>query len=514
MIKRIITILFFIPFLGWSQRTLFTAKEDEFVGGVLETIINNTSLSTNEIYSELDLALQKVPYHPGLVQYLLRDKLFFTFRDYEFGYEYCKKLDDYYLSTFQPLLIDPCAYVYYVKEDLEGLYNRVIPLIKDESIKGLYLAAYYYEKNNEDDFIKHAKYSLNKSYKYESLNFLRDVHLFNLHTIVIDQRNANSIKSYLKDYEKSFFISNLPTSFYLSIIEDATYTLNFDLAERLINYVKELDTEKYKYLYPIIAYYHSYKGEESLAAEALEKAFEMDQSGFLNTYPVNIAHIFTESIFNLSDFKTKEQMFDKGIRYFENVNDYKIKFMLGKSMLYASKDLKEAKAMLKECEPYLSEVNYNDFNNILMINNEMHKKKPDYRKVNTLLNTVVSRIDMNPLYFQKIMFCYRVNYKAKKTVFTLDEILADFDKILNKPLSKADEQYYLIYKFRVIKEYDNELLVKEIDKLDDDFAQELSDSMNVDEINSEKPTNQTKPEDINTSVDFITIKYLHLFSIK
>jgi len=513
MIKKIILIVLLLPFVGWSQPTEFYKEETDFAMSVLEKRKKNISQPLDEYLLELEAALQKVPYHPNLVQSLLRIKLYDK-KDFKFICNYCKKLDDYYLTTYQGVLVELCAYAYFAQEDYEELYNRVTPLIEDKNIKDLYLAAYYYHKNNEEAFVKHLKYALFVSYKYSSLNYLRDIHLQNYRNIIINQRNSNSIKSFLKDYEKAFFLSNLPTSFYVDIIEKATFTLNFDLAERLIKYVEKLNTEKYKYLYPIIAYYQSYKGEESLAVEALDKAFEMDRIGFKNSYPVNIAHIFNESIFNLKDFKTKERMFDKGMQYFEGMNDYKIKFKIGKSMLLATQDVKVASALLKECEPFLNARNYNDFKNIHLINSEMGKKNPDYRVVDNLLNDVVSTLDVHPTYFQKIMFCYRVNYRAKKPVFTLNEILEDYDKILSKPLSKADEQYYLIYKLRMINEYDKELLMKEIEKLSDDFANELTESLNVEVINSEKTANATKPETISTAVDFITINYLKMNQLK
>lgn len=457
--------------------------------------------------------MQKVPYHPDLVQALLSVKLF-AYKDFEFGCEYCKKLSSYYLFYYQPILVELCAYAYFAQEDFEELYNRIIFLIEEKNIKDLYLAAYYYHQNNEEAFVEKIKHSLFTNYKYEILNSLRDLHLFNYSKLVSSKRNSSSVISFLKDYEKAIYLSNLPTSFYLNIIEEATFTLNFDLAERLIKYVEKLNTEKYKYLYPIIAYYHSYKNEDNLAVTALDKAFKMDKLGFNNSYPVNIAHIFINSIFNLKDYKTKMQMFDKGMQYFEGMNDYKIKFKIGKSMLLASQDLKAAKALLKECDLFLNEVNYNDFNHILMINNEMNKKKPDYRVINNLLNHVVSTLDMNGAYFQKIMFCYFVNYTTKKQIFSLNEILLDFDKILNKPLSKSDEQYYLIYKFRMINEYDKEKLIEEIDKLTDDFAQELSTNLPIQAINSEKTTDGSNPKSINTTIDLITTAYLYSTQIK
>lgn len=521
MIKKIILIILLLPVMGWSQPTTFSDEEHKFARSVAEKMLNNPSISSDEVYLELDIAMQKVPYHPGLVQYLLTEK--FNSKDYEFVYNYCKKLDDHYLSTFQPILVEICGKTYCYKEDYDGLYNRIIPLIKDENIKGLYLALYYKDKGNEAEFIKHAKYSILGNYKYDFLNYLRDYHLYEYYRIISNKKNTSLLESFLKDYEQVIFLSNFNVVFYLSLIEDATHTLNDELAIKLINYVKELDVEKYKSLYPAIAYYYSFKGEEEVALEALNKAFEIDKSVFLKSYNPDdtqlIFNTYSVSISKLSDFKTKERMIEKGMHYFEDILEYKIMFKLYQSMLSATKDITAAKAILKECEPYLNEINYDNLNNILIINNEMSKKKPDYRMVDGLLDKVVAAIDFNPYYYQKIMYRYKVNYSTKKQVFTLNEVVEGFDKIFSKPLSKADELYYLRPKLLFIGESDKEWLMREVEKLPTDIADELIESFNIAENNPEKTaeilsTNKMSLQDVNRTVDFINISYLNTIILK
>jgi hypothetical protein len=521
MIKKLILMILSIPVMGWSQPTTFSNEETEYVRNVLEKIFYNSSISTDEVFSELDYAMQKVPYHPGLVQYLLRVKLLDT-KDYEFVYSYCKKLDDHYLSTFQPILVELCGYTYYYKDDYEGLYDRIIPLIKDENIKGLYLALYYRNKDDEHEFIKHAKYSILGNYKYDILNNFRDYHLDEYYRIISHKKNTSLLESFLKDYEQVIFSSNLNALFYLSLIEDATHTINDVLAIKLINYVKELDAEKYKSLAPAIAYYYSFKGEEEVALEALNKAFEIDKSEFLKSYNPDARLIFntySTSISRLSDFKTKEIMVEKGLHYFEDMVEYKIMFKLYQSMLYASKDIIAAKAILKECEPFLNEINYSNLNNILIINNEMGKKNPDYRMVDGLLDKVVTAIGINSFYYQKIMYRYKVNYRTKKPVFTLNEVVEDFDKIFSTPLSKEDEMYYLRSKLLFIGESDKEWFIRELEKLPTDIANKLIESYNMAENNPEKiaeilSTNQIYLNDINRTVDFINISYLNSIILK
>lgn len=523
MINKIILIVLLLPLAGWSQPTTFTDEEHKFADDFFEKMTKKIPIPSDELYAELDTAMKKVPFYPGFVAVLLREKMLVNSnRDFEFGYEYCKKLDDHYLSTFQPILEELCAYAYYMKKNDDELYNRIIPLIKDENIKGLYLAGYYRINGNEDEFINHAKYSILENYKYESLNFIRDNHLYEYYRIIRNKKNTNLLEQFLKDYEKAIFSSNLDALFYLSLIENATHTFNDVLAIKLINYVKELDVEKYKSLSPAIAYYYSLNGEEEIALEALKKAFEIDKSDFLNNYNPDARLIFntySTSINKLSDFKTKERMVEKGLSYFEDMNDYKIMFQLYQSMLHASKDIKAAKAILKECEPYLNEINYNNLNNILMINNEMGKKKPDYKMVDSLLDKVVTTIDLSSFYYQKIRYRYKVNYTTKKPVFTLNEVVEDFDKIFSKPLSKADKLYYLRPKLLFIGESDKEWFIREIEKLPADIADELMESYNIAEKNPEKAaellsTNKRTLKDINRTVDFISISYLNTITLE
>lgn len=517
MTKRTILIFIFAPLIGLAQPITFTEEERDYVNELVEKLKKRMPLPSDELYEVLYEGLEVVPFHPIFIQTLLREKI--RNQEYAFVYDYCNKLDNEYLSEFQSILFNPCAYAYFMKDDYESLYYRIIPMIEDRNIRGLYLMAYYAENEQNENFLEHAKYALQNSYEFEILNHLKNAYLKSYIRYVLIENNPSKIKNFLNEFEEAFFSSDLPTYTYSRLIRMAIIHSNFTLAKKLIDYVEELYPEKYKYLYPVVAYYHSFiVGEEDLTKKALDEAYKMDKLGFLDAYPSDhkdLRTLYVNSISLLGDFEDKKKYVEQGIRYFEDIPIpiYKTGLRLYQSMLLASEDMKSAQKILKEYETILDKTSYSFLSDILIALNEVDKKKPDYRKVDAVLNELVKAYDFYLAYYHQVMFRYKVNYNSKKPVFTLNEIVEPFEYIQSNSPNQYKE-FYLRKKLVIIGESDNEWMMRELERLPEDVADEFIESFSSQHDDSEElketiSKNEKELENIKVNVDYLVLRCLN-----
>lgn len=517
MTRITILIFLFAPLIGWAQPTTFTEEEENYVVEFIETLKKRTPLTTNELIEAINEGLEIVPFHPTLVEILLSEKS--NNDDFAFVHNYCENLDDEYLSDFQSILFTVCAYTYLKVDDYDGLYNRIIPLIKDRNIKGLHLMAYYfYNGYQEEEFKEHAKYALQNRYEYGILNgyknYFLEYFIYQLTTENYSNSAIIEITSFLNEYEDAFLSSDMLVFAYYRLIEAAVVYSNLELAKKLIDYVKELYPEKYEYLYPVVAFYHSQvEGEEDLVKKALENTFKMDKAGFLDAYPLeetDFRAIFFKSISLLTDHEDKKKYVEQGVDYLQDIPILKQGLRLYQSMILAPEDLKCAKKILKEYETVLDETNYSLFGDILFALNEVNKKKPDYRQVDAILNELmkINNFAVIGAYYLQVKFRYKVNYNSKKPVFTLNEILEPFEYILTDSFDY--KEYFLEQKLKIIGEYDNEWLLRELEKLPKDVADEFIEKFSHQNDDLEKAK---ELKDITSTINPFTERYLlHLIT--
>ena len=498
MINKVLILIFLlISIKGWTQSTEYSDEENKFVDEFMEKHINQKGLTSDEVYSKLEIGMEEVRYHPVFVEKLLTTKLWVD-GDATFTYDYCERLlDNTYLSTFQSILIDPCAYSYMVAKDYEGLYNRIIPRINDDNIRGLYLAAYYQYKHNKygtnwDEFKEHISYSVNIEYDYEILNHHKNWLLSYLFDDVLRTLELSYFRWFIEEYKEAIYSSDLPTYQFSSVIG---YAVDFDnsdsdIAKNIIEHVRGLNVEKFNYLHPAIALYHFHEGRESLAIEALDKSFEMDRAGFFEAYPkdfISIESFYLDVIFGLEDFKARERLLDKALQYFKGHKSYEVRLNLLQALLLASEDIGAAKDILKNNKSYLSKKAYGINKKALVACKEFSKKKPDYRFVENVLSMMLSELygqefteDLSNLDDRKALYRYIVNQNVEKPVFTLKEIVEVIDDALEE-FSKGSHAGYddfLYFKLAIIAERDEDWLKRELDKLPKDVASEFVERLN------------------------------------
>ena len=522
--KKIVLILLLFPFFGWAQETNFTDEQHKFVDEFYEKLENNNP-PIDKLVLELEDALEIVPYHPQFVLTYLSAK--FNLRDFKFISNYCNGLEDNYLSTFQPILVDVCACGYFFNGDNDGLYHRIIPLTQNKDTRELLLSAYYLGTEDYKEFIKLGKSSLSKSYKYDGQMILRS-HLFGYFIAVLQEKeNSKELAAFTKDikkYEATIFSSDLSIPTYYILIQASIFNNDFVMAEKLIDYVKKQDVDNYKYLYPISALFYSQKGEERLTIEALEQAFELENSDFERiTVAENVsADIFSNysmSIRKIQDYKTRERLVNQAITYFDKREDYKIRFKIYQSLLYASRDIDKARAVLKECEPYLVDLNLTDLDYMIRIENELGKENPNYRLVDDYMQKVTPYKNIPEIIFQRIVYQYNVNYNSRKSVFSLNEMVEELDKLLQYPLIREAKMKYLRFKIILIGQKDKAWAKRELEKLPEDEAEEIIVDFESTKNNSLKAseilistTNELK--DIKGNSSLIYVGYINAIRVK
>ncbi|GGD35114.1 hypothetical protein [Flavobacterium orientale] len=523
-VKKIILILLLFPFFGWSQKTNFTDEQIEF-GDKFYEKMKNTNLTEEEFIPEVQDALTKVPYFPPFVHSLLIAK--FNLRDFRFINDYCSRLDDNYLSTFQPILDEVCACGYFFNRDNHGLIHRIIPLIKDKDTKELFLTAYYLGIEDYKEFIKLGKSSLSKSYDERLHMILASQLLGDFIAILHQNENAKELAAFsrdLKEYEATIFSSDLSIPIYYILIQSTIFNYDFVMAEKLIDYVKKQDVDNYKYLHPISALFYSHRGEERLTFEALEQAFDLEDSAFeritmAENVSLDIFSSYSMSIRKIEDYKTKERLVNQAITYFEKREEYKIRFKLYQSLLYASKDIDKGRAILKECEPYLIDQNLKDIDYMLRIENELAKENPNYRMVDDFMQELTPYKNIPEVIFQRIVYQFKVNYNSKKPVFSLKEMVEELDKLLKYPLIKEAKLKYLRFKIIIIGQKDREWAKRELEKLPEDEAEEIIGDFESTANNSQKATdilisNTNEFKDFKENSNLIHVGYINAIRIK
>jgi hypothetical protein len=522
--KNIVLILLLFPFFGWSQKTNFTDEQIEFVKHFYEQF-EKTNHTDQEFFLKIESVLEKVPYHPNMVQLYLRKKYYN--RDFKYINDYCSRLDDNYLATFQPILVEVCACSYFLNEDYKGLYNKILPLIKDKNTKELFLTAYYLEMDEHEEFIKYGKSSLTKNYKYTEQMVLRD-YLFGYFIAVLHgNENSKEFVTFtkdMKDYEATIFSSDLSIPIYYILIQSSIFNNDFVMAEKLIDYVKKQDVDNYKYLYPISALFYSQKGEERLTIEALEHAFELENSDFeritvAESVSSDIFSNYSMSIRKIEDYKTKERLVNQAITYFDKREDYKIRFKIYQSLLFASKDIDKARAVLKECKPYLVDLNLTDLDYMIRIENELGKENPNYRLVDDYMQKVTPYKNIPEIIFQRIVYQYNVNYNSRKSVFSLNEMLEELDKLLQYPLIREAKMKYLRFKIILIGQKDRAWAKRELEKLPEDEAEEILVDFESTANNSPKASeilgsNSIDFKDIKGNNSLIYVGYINAIRLK
>jgi len=522
--KKIVLILLLFPFFGWSQKTNFT-DEQVYFGEQFYKNIKNKSLTDEEFIPEVQDALTKVPYFPPFVQSLLRGK--FNQRDFKFINDYCSRLDDNYLSTFQPILDEACACGYFFNRDNHGLYYRIIPLIKNKDTRELLLTAYYLGTEDYKEFVKLGKSSLSKSYDEKMHMILASQLLGDFIAVLQENENSKEFAAFTKDikkYEATIFSSDLSMPIYYILIQSTIFNYDFVMAEKLIDYVKKLDVDNYKYLYPISALFYSQKGEERLTIEALEKALELENSDFeritvAENVSLDIFSCYSMSIRKIEDYKTRERLVNQAITYFDKREDYKIRFKIYQSLLYASKDINKARAILKECEPYLVDLNLTDLDYMIRIENELGKENPNYRLVDEYMQEVTPYKNIPEIIFQRIVYQYNVNYNSRKSVFSLNEMVEELDKLLQYPLIREPKMKYLRFKIILIGQKDRAWAKRELEKLPEDEAEEIIVDFESTANNSPKASeilgsNSSDFKDIKGNSSLIYAGYINAIRVK
>jgi hypothetical protein len=522
--KKIVLILLLFPFFGWSQKTNFTDEQIDF-GDQFYEKMKNTNLTEEEFIVEIQNALAEVPYFPDFVQSLLAAK--YNLRDFNFINDYCSRLDDNYLSTFQPILVDVCPCGYFFNGDNDGLYHRIIPLTQNKDTRELLLTAYYWGTEDYKEFIKLGKSSLPRSYKYDGQMLLKS-HLFDCFIAVLQQNeNSKEFAAFTKDmkkYEATIFASDLSIPTYYILIQASIFNNDFVMAEKLIDYVKKQDVDNYKYLYPMSALFYSQKGEERLTIEALEQAFKLSdaefdritEAGYISS---DIFSSYSMSIRKIEDYKTKERLVNQAITYFDKREDYKIRFKIYQSLLYASKDIDKARAILKECEPYLVDLNLTDLDYMIRIENELGKENPNYRLVDDYMKEVTPYKNSPEIIFQRIIYQYNVNYNSRKSVFSLNEMVEELDKLLQYPLIREAKIKYLRFKIILIGQKDKAWAKRELEKLPEDEAEEITVDFESTQNNSPKATeilgsNSSDFKDIKGNNSLIYVGYINAIRLK
>lgn len=522
--KKIVLILLLSPFFGWSQKTNFTDEQHKFVDEFYEKTENNNP-PIDKLVLELEDALEIVPYHPNFVLTYLRAK--FNFKDFKFISTYCSRLDDNYLSTFQPILVDVCACGYFFNGDNHGLYQRIIPLTRDKDTKELLLTAYYLGVEDYKEFIKLGKSSLSKSYKYDGQMILRS-HLFDYFiAVMIQNENSKEFAAFTKDikkYEATIFSSDLSMPVYYILLQSIISTNDFVMAEKLIDHVKKQDVDNYKYLYPISALFYSHKGEERLTIEALEQAFELEDSDFekiteAGFISLDIFSSYSMSIRKIQDYKNRERLVNQAITYFDKREDYKIRFKIYQGLLYASKDINKARGILKECESYLVDLNLTDLDYMIRIENELDKENPNYRLVDDYMQEVTPYKNIPEVIFQRIVYQYNVNYNSKKPVFSLNEMVEELDKLLKYPLVRDARLKYLRFKIIIIGQKDRAWAKRELEKLPEDEAEEIIGDFESTANNSQKASDillstSSELKDIKGNSNLIHVGYINAIRLK
>lgn len=519
-LKKIILILILLPFCAQSQKIKFTDEENKFADEQFEKL-RDIKFSDDAFHPIVEGALAKVPYHPKFVHAMLDAKLFVN--DFKFVCRYCSSLDDNYLSAFQNILNEICSYSYIRNHDFTGLKNRLIPLMEDKNSRELYLSAYYLGVDNDEEFQNHAKFSISKVYPSLKQMFIRDQFFVRYMAFLIENDNEEDFSTFLKDYESTIFSSDLEMPYYINLMGYYLLSSDFAAVEKLSNHVRKLNPFNYRYLYPIYAWSYGLQDQEALAIEFVEKSFRLEDSDFKIMTEANMGEgdvfpMLSMAIRSIKDFKTKERLVEQGITYFENQENYKVRFKLYQSLLYAAKEIKKAESVLKECKPYLTDVNFKDLEAMIKMENELGKDNPNYRLVDELMNLVLPNIKMYEMKFQKILYRYKVNYNSKKPVFTVQEIVNELNELLQYPLSNTTRQTVLHFKILFIAENDRDWAQRELDKLSGgDAIGIVADFKSIDN-NPEKASeilisSRKSLKDIN-NINFINVTYINKITLK
>lgn len=486
-LNKSVLILFFIPLLAFAQKTDFTPEQEALAQEVVNKIKTAQEIDYDEFIKDINAALDKVPYHPDLLYQLFRVYAYGP-ADFYSVYKYCQRLDQNYLKSHQELLVEFCA-ACSSTEDLDFFYS-LIPSVSEKKYRDLFYSVYFIETDNYAEAEKYILPTLNYDYELKALVYYQNnMFKYYINYLAIIEKSSR-IFEMMTTYKEQLRSYSLDMDTYFILIETAIINQNYSLAGELINQFALSSFQNFKYISIAKAYLYSLKGDEDLAVGFLESALNLDDSAFeviLNeTDGFNVFSFYIKTINNLSDYDTKMNLVSKMLDFFEGRALFTLQTKLYQSVLYAANDIEKAKINLESCKEMISTEDYNSFQSLIQIENELHKDDPDYKLVDQIIEDFKPVLGKREFVELRLDFRSDVNVEKKLFYFTAEEMNEDLSQFIEFIDDEEKKRELIFLKIKGIALYDIDRAYEELDKLglDDSekllFAEDLNNTMDID----------------------------------
>lgn len=490
--KNYLIIVFFIPLFVFPQRADYTSDQEKYVDEILKGLSSQDKVNFEVFIETLNNALKKAPYHPDILMKLFN---IYTYglNDFNFVTNYCQQLDKDYLQNNQNILNEFCAYCYFLTDRYDDLLYA-INLMDEQKDKDLYKALYYIYADDRQKGIEFAIQCIYHNYKTRSQYLTKK---FIISRIIMDlyfsqrYRYLNEIITEHKDQLRTI---ELELEAFLLLIETAILNESYDFAEDLISdtIIRFPQFFKYMAIYKSVVY--SKKGEDSEAIKAMEKALNYDEDDFkviLNEKDgLNIFSNYILTLNNLNNYEDKVRLSEQMLDFFQGKELFSLKIKLYQSVLYASRDIEKAKAILNSCKEDITEEDYRNFNQLIKIQNQLYKENPDYKLVNQLLYNFKGSLSDKEFLMLTVGFKYSVNIEKNTAYFDATKMVEELDQLIEITNDEEQRSKYKLQKIQTISTYDLEKANRELDKLgivdndrlyylDREFKEQKSNEENV-----------------------------------
>lgn len=470
---RIFLILVLIPLFTFAQPTDFTKEQDKFVDNFVKEIPNKNYTSNEDMVSDLEKALEEVPYHPVLV-YAYLDVFMTRYKEYNFVSNYCQKLSFDYLVQNQDILCGRCMVSFNLNKDLE-LLNDNISLIEDKDIRNLYKAVYFYELNEGDKFIEYASKLINNEV-FENVNSVHGIYIIKvLKNLVFtafvyhltSTEKTDTLVSIL-DANQDLIASKEMDFVIFSIVANVAISNDMlRLSEKLLNNSFANYPSQYKYIPILKAFLASKKGDENEAILQLTRSLLLDDSVF-DVYfssELNFYMVYINILVSLKDFESKVRIVNDMLDFFEGRSPFVYRTKLYQSMLYASKDLEKAKNILESCKPKIDASAYEVFKVLIEIENELHKETPDYKSIDAQLSNFEEIMPEFNYLSIKYFFHEQVNTQNNAEVFEANKMISYLERLIELSDNENDQLLFVKNKIEILAITDIDRANEELDKL-------------------------------------------------
>jgi len=466
MLKKIL-LIFLFPLMTLAQQTKYSPEQEQIVKETISEIRTSTAIDIELAINNLSKALDKVPNHPDLVYELLR---IYTYgiRDFEFVANFCKNLELNYLIDNQRITVEFCASAYKLTTRYDYLID-IIPIIEAQDSKDLFNAFYYLWTENFVNANKYSAKALNHNFQIKTLKVIQE----NLLQLYIAHLNnlgdLDSIYKIMMEHKEKILSIDLVLNVLFIVTDVSLAYKNYSYTKDLINYSMRQSPKLYRYMSIIKSYIYSLDGFDDLTISTFEKALTFDDDAFDVIFDynggVNLYPYYIKTLNSIDGYDTRLNLVDKMSAFFEGRNLFTTQTKLYKSFLFASKNKQRAMAVLDSLKEDISTKDYENFSNLIEIENELYNNKPNYKKVNKLLFNFEKYLDELEFLELKYNFQNVVNIEKNMAFFDAEQMISNLDRIITLSQSEEEKQKYTFEKIQVLILHDLDRAYLELEKL-------------------------------------------------